>query len=224
MQDGTPTARFPVAIKIVPMSIVDGVVAVLLTTQGDGHALTGGPLLDGETLEAAAQRLLDSEARIDRAYLEQLYTFTASGSVVVAYVALVAGQGFAAPLKRDAGLTLAEVIVPWAGEAGGPAEICTPGGDALTLVGGEADILGQTMLRLRGKLDYSGVGFALLPDRFTLRELQDVHEAILGLRLNKPAFRRRMLDKNWLEATGERETGASFRPAELYRYRPTKGA
>lgn len=224
MNNVIPAARFPVALKIVPMSIVDGVVAVLLTGDGDGHTLTGGSLCDGETLEAAAQRLLDSEAGIDKAYLEQLYTFTASEKIVVAYVALVAGQGFAAPLTRRPGLTLAEVIVPWAGEAGGRADICTPGGEALPLAADEADILGQTMLRLRGKLDYSDVGFALLPECFTLRELQDVHEAILGLRLNKPAFRRRMLDKNWLEATGERETGASFRPAELYRYRPTKGA
>ncbi|MFD2137122.1 hypothetical protein ACFSLT_21815 [Novosphingobium resinovorum] len=50
--------------------------------------------------------------------------------------------------------------------------------------------------------------------------MQDVHEAILGQSLNKSAFRRRMLDRGWLEATGERETGASFRPAELFRFRP----
>ena len=63
------------------------------------------------------------------------------------------------------------------------------------------------------------MAFALLPERFTLRALQDVHEAILGTKLNKPAFRRRMLDRGWLEPTGERESGASFRPAELYRHR-----
>jgi 8-oxo-dGTP diphosphatase len=79
------------------------------------------------------------------------------------------------------------------------------------------------MQRLRGKLDYSGVAFALLPERFTLRALQDVYEAILGTRLNKPAFRRRMLDRGWLEPTGEREAGTSFRPAELYRYRNPQG-
>jgi 8-oxo-dGTP diphosphatase len=80
-------------------------------------------------------------------------------------------------------------------------------------------MLGLAMRRLRGKLDYSGIAFALLPERFTLRALQDVYEAILDTRLNKPAFRRRMIDRGWLVPTGERETGASFRPAELYRYR-----
>ena len=80
-------------------------------------------------------------------------------------------------------------------------------------------MIGVALERLRGKLDYSGIAFALLPERFTLRMLQEVYEAILGRCVNKPAFRRRMLDRGWLVATGEREAGASFRPAELYRFR-----
>lgn len=212
------------------MSIVDGVPAVLLS-EGDGgrYALPGAGLLAGESLESAAQRILAAQARIAAAYVEQLYSFVAATfddmvSITIAYVALVPGDGFSAPLKASDRIAIAEVVVPWTGEAGGPVDVCTPAGEPLALVEGDAEILGQAMLRLRGKLDYSGVGFALLPERFTLRQLQDVHEAILGVRLNKPAFRRRMLDKGWLEATGDRETGASFRPAELYRYRPTKGA
>ena len=51
----------------------------------------------------------------------------------------------------------------------------------------------------------------------TLRALQDVHEAILGTPLGKPAFRRRMIDTGWIEGTGEKESGGAFRPAELYR-------
>ncbi|MEO9131632.1 MAG: NUDIX hydrolase, partial [Sphingomonas sp.] len=77
-------------------------------------------------------------------------------------------------------------------------------------------------LRLRGKINYSTIAFALLPETFTLRALQDVHEAILDTMLNKPAFRRRMLEKGWIEPTGVRETGASFRPAELYRLKTNR--
>lgn len=77
--------------------------------------------------------------------------------------------------------------------------------------------------RLRGKLDYSGIAFALSPKRFTLRALQDICEAILDTKLNKPALPRRMLDRGWLEATGERETDASFCPAELYCSRQAEG-
>lgn len=220
---------YTVSIEVIPMSIVDAVPAVLLVERDQQHALPGGVLHAGEGLEAAVQRILGAQAPVTAAHLEQLYTFVdapaggGAASLTIAYVALVAAEGFAAPLKAHAALVLADVSVPWAGEAGGPVDVCTPGGEPLALVAGDAEILGQAMRRLRGKLDYSGVGFALLPERFTLRQLQDVHEAILGVRLNKPAFRRRMLDKGWLEATGERETGASFRPAELYRTRPVKG-
>jgi len=73
---------------------------------------------------------------------------------------------------------------------------------------------------LKGKLDYAPLALALLPERFTLRDLQAVHEASLGKALNKPAFRRRMIDTGWIEPTGERETATSFRPAELYRRKP----
>ena len=123
-------------------------------------------------------------------------------------------------LDRERALTAAIVEVAWAGEAGGPvAALSLREKEPLPLAFDHAEILAMAILRLRGKLDWSEVGFALLPERFTLRQLQDVHEGILGHPLNKPAFRRRMLDRGWLEATGEREAGASFRPAELYRFK-----
>lgn len=79
---------------------------------------------------------------------------------------------------------------------------------------------GHAAARLRSKLDYAPIDFALLPPLFTLRALRDVHEAILGTSLNKPAFRRRMLDKGWIEGSGEREEGDAFRPAEIFRTKP----
>ena len=135
----------------------------------------------------------------------------------MAYFALLPGDQFEAALRANRDLALAEMVVPWERETGGPVGACSIDGAELSLAFDHAEILGDAVKRLRGKLDYSRVAFALLPDLFTLRQLQDVHEAILGVQLNKPAFRRRMLDKGWIEGTGARETGASFRPAELYR-------
>ena len=122
-------------------------------------------------------------------------------------VALLFAMLIAAALEDGPELTLAAVEPLAAGE-----------GEALAFDHGA--IVALALRRLRGKIDYAPVAFALLPDLFTLRALQDVHEAILGRPLNKPAFRRRMLDRGWLEATGARETGAAFRPAELYRFQP----
>lgn len=58
----------------------------------------------------------------------------------------------------------------------------------------------------------------VLPETFTLRRLQAVHETILGRTLNKDPFRRRMLASGLLEATGERESEVGHRPAKLYRF------
>lgn len=229
--DASLFPRPSVTVDLVLMSIVEGVPAALLRRRGEhpflGHwALPGGFIGIEESLDDAARRLLATEARLDDAYIEQLYTFGAPDRdprtrvVTVAYFALLPADRFAAALKQSAELTLAELVIPWPSETGGPVTACDDDGSALPLAFDHADILGLAIKRLRGKLDYSPIAFALLPELFTLRQLQDVHEAILGVRLNKPAFRRRMLDRGWLEGTGEREAGTSFRPAELYRFKP----
>lgn len=105
------------------------------------------------------------------------------------------------------------------GETGGPVHALDAAGARLPLAFDHADMLATAVLRLRGKLGYTPVGYALLPDRFTLRQLQDVHETILGRPLNKDSFRRSMLASGKLEPTHEREEGVGHRPAVLYRRR-----
>jgi 8-oxo-dGTP diphosphatase len=226
--------RLSVAVDLILMSVVDGAPAVLLTRRDQhpfagGWALPGGFVGIGESLDEAANRILVEKARMSGGYVEQLYTFGAidrdprTRIISVAYFALLPTDRFTAALKSVPELTLAELTVPWPGETGGSIEARIGDGDPLQLAFDHGEMLSLAVRRLRGKLDYSGIAFALLPERFTLRALQDIYEAILDTKLNKPAFRRRMLDRGWLEATGERETGASFRPAELYRYRQAEG-
>lgn len=221
--------RPSVTVDLVLLGIRNGQPAALLLEReehpfADRWALPGGFVGIAESLDAAAERVLHEKAGIADAHLEQLYTFGAVDRdprmrvITVAWLALLNEASFAAAFAANPALLPAAIDVPWAGETGGPIAALAPDGSALDLAFDHADILALAMLRLRGKLDYSDVGFALLPDLFTLRQLQDVHEAILGATLNKPAFRRRMLDKGWLAATGTREEGTSFRPAELYRF------
>ncbi len=218
--DPAAFARPSIAVDLILTSVVDGAPAVLLHRRGEppfagAWALPGGFVGIGESLDAAARRVLGEKARMDAAYLEQLYTFGAVDRdprmriVSVAYSALLPADRFAtAP-----GLTLARVTA----HEGEPVSSMVEG-VPVPLAFDHAAMLDLAIRRLRGKLDWSAVAFALLPERFTLRALQDVYEAILGRPLNKPAFRRRLIDSGRIAATGERETGASFRPAELYRY------
>lgn len=74
--------------------------------------------------------------------------------------------------------------------------------------------------RLRGKLTYRPVVFELLPERFTLLELQRTVEALAGVPLHKQNFRRMIERSGLVEGTGERVRGLGGRPAELFRYRP----
>ena len=79
-------------------------------------------------------------------------------------------------------------------------------------------ILATAMERLRGKIRYRPVVFELMPDRFTLSDLQATCEGILGLSLHKQNFRR-ALDRTGLVAgTGEMKASTGGRPAELYRF------
>jgi ADP-ribose pyrophosphatase YjhB (NUDIX family) len=118
-------------------------------------------------------------------------------------------------------LVLARLDVPWPGETGGPVDALASDGAPLPLAFDHAGILGMAVKRVRGKLDYAPIGFELLPPTFSLRDLRLVHEAILGRALNKDSFRRRILDRGLVVATGELATGVGHRPPELYRFAQT---
>ena len=229
LHDYDPNAfeRLSVAVDLLLMTVADGAPAALLIRRADHPhrgrwALPGGFVGPDESLNAAARRVLTVKAHMDGAFIEQLYTFGDPGRdprtriVSVAYLALLPADRFAATLTGAPDLTLARLDMAADGEA---ATARDAAGAALPLAFDHAAMLGLAVKRLRGRLDYSPIAFALLPERFTLRALQDEHEAIAGRALNKPAFRRRMLDRGWLQPTGERATGTSFRPPELYRFR-----
>lgn len=88
-----------------------------------------------------------------------------------------------------------------------------------TLAGDHAGIIDYALRRLRNKLEYGAVGFQLLPNEFSLSELQHTYEIILGETLDKRNFRRRILKAGIIEVTQHLRKGDG-RPARLYRYRP----
>lgn len=219
--------RLSVAVDCVLMSVVDGALAALLIhrdapPQQGCWALPGGFVRADESLDDAARRVLADKARMADAWVEQLYTFGDPGRdprtriVSVAYFALLPAERFAAALADAPDLELATLVID------GDAVEARASGEPLPLAFDHAAMLALAVRRLRGRLDWTPIAFALLPERFTLRALQDVHEAIGGRPLNKPAFRRRLLDTGWIEPTGARTTGTSYRPPELYRVRTSE--
>jgi ADP-ribose pyrophosphatase YjhB (NUDIX family) len=229
--------RFPrpsLAVDVVALTVEAGELRVALYKRADppqrGHyALPGGFMHIHESIEEAATRVMANKVGLAGIFLEQLYTFgdlrrDPRGRVVtVSYYALVDAKRFHAQSVKKAARSALESVsarlrVPWPGETGGPVEVVDDAGRVLPLFLDHADILGLAVKRLRGKLDYSPVGFQLLPTEFTLRQLQEIHEAVRGEPVNKDSFRRRMLASGLLEATGAHERDVVHRPAELYRF------
>lgn len=221
--------RLSLAVDLALVSIVDEAIVTLLVRRQehpfrDRLSLPGGFVTPRESLDEAAGRVLRDKVGLDKVYLEQLYTFGACDRdprtrvVSVAYYALVEPRRFVGAAASDQGTSIGRIEVPWSGEEGGLVIVRDAAGRVQPLAFDHGDMLGLVVRRLRGKLDYAPVGFRLLPREFTLLALQKVHEAILGRRLNKDSFRRRMLAQGFLHATGCMQIGRG-RPAELYRFR-----
>ncbi|HET91373.1 MAG TPA: NUDIX hydrolase [Chloroflexi bacterium] len=170
-------------------------------------SIPGGFVEIDESLESAALRELKEETGVRDVYLEQLYTFGDVGRdprgrvITVAYFALVP-----APL-----------IDPRAGSDAAQADWWSIY-DPPPLAFDHARILAYAMQRLRYKLEYTAAAFELLPETFTLGELQAAYEIILGEELDKRNFRRKILSADIIEETGDYQTGEG-RPARLYHFR-----
>jgi 8-oxo-dGTP diphosphatase len=228
-------AQFPhpsVAVDVALVTVTDGrLLALLAQRQDHPHrgrwALPGSFVRMDESLDAAAARVLATKVGLSGIFLEQLYTFGRTDRdprtrvITVAYYALVDASQLARWSKHPqtpSGGKLVTLEVPWPGETGGPVRAVDDGGIPLPLAFDHAEILGLVVQRLRGKLDYAPIGFELLPRQFTLRELQEIHETILGRTLNKDSFRRRLLASGLIVPTGKLERDVGHRPAELYRF------
>lgn len=202
-------ARFTVDVVI--FTIREQRLQVLLVRRGippfqGAWAIPGGFVLDDEDLESAAARELMEETGVRDVYLEQLYTFGDPGRdprgrvVTVAYFALIRSDQQVA-----AGSDAAEARW-WPVDAPPP------------LAFDHDRILAYAIERLRNKLEYTTVGFQLLPERFTLGELQAVYEAVLGRPLDKRNFRRKLELLDILVPLAEHRTAGRARPARLYRF------
>jgi len=199
-----------VTVDIVIFTIQAGELKVLLVKRRIApflgqFAIPGGFVLENEDLDQAALRELREETGVSDVYLEQLYSFgkpdrDPRGRVVtVAYFALVS-----ADRKLKAGSDAAEAA--WYAT-----------NDLPPLAFDHAEILAYALERLRNKLEYTTVGFQLLPEKFTLTQLQEVYEAILGKKLDKRNFRRKMSVLKILKPLREYQRGGQ-RPAQLHRF------
>lgn len=192
-----------VDVRVVLFTLASGELLVGQSRYAQPPGLPRGIPALNESLDVAARRILRDHLKIQEQYIEQLYTLSVSESderwsVIVAYLALVCSA--AAPVGSES--------ISWEPAAGFEGHSAA---DRL--------VTDYAITRLRAKLGYTNIAFHLLPPTFTLTELQHAYEAILGRRVDKRNFRRRMIASGILEASEEKRREGSHRPAMLYRFR-----
>ncbi len=199
-----PADRAPkVDLRIVLLTVAEGTLYLAVTGGADEPALPRGVPVSGESLDETARKLTRDVAGLDAQYLEQLYTLSVvdrrQHAIVVCYLALI-GSGSTPPVARG---------IVW-----------TPAPPTAQLSDVDRMVTGYALVRLRAKLGYTNIAFYLMPASFTLTELQTTYEAVLGQRLDKRNFRRRITASGILEATQEKRRDGSHRPAAVYRFGP----
>jgi len=204
---------FKVTVDTVAFSVNQGILEVLLIKRKyepfkSLWALPGGFLDDQDkTLDEAAARELLEETNVGNVYLEQLYSFGDQGrdprgrTITIAYLAL---------LKQE------ELELKASSEASGVA--WWPVNELPPLAFDHAHIVSYAHKRLRNKIEYSPAAFSLIPNKFTLRDLQLVYEAVLGRAVDNRNFRKKFLSTGVLQELSETTQETSFRPARLYSF------
>ncbi len=212
--DASKYERPSVTVDVIMMSLRQRDLQVLLVKRRSWPyegmwAIPGGFVNMDESLENAAKRELQEETDVQDVYLEQLYTFGDPGRdprtrvITVVYFALLDSDRLQVKAADDA------ADVGWFSVYNLP-----------PLAFDHDKILEYALNRLRGKLDYTTIAFNLLPEQFTLRELQRVYEIILHKKLDKRNFRKKILLTGILEDTGAKKMEGTHRPARLYRFNP----
>lgn len=213
--NGLPTHSYTlpsVAVDLVIFTLRDADLQVYLVRRSEQPfaqywSLPGGFVRVDESLDDAALRLLLEQTQVEDVYLQQLYTFGDPARdprhrvISVTYFALVSAHklnNVRAESPQSAWHSMYQLP---------------------ELAFDHAEILDYALTRLRYKIEYSAVAFELMPEEFTLRELQEAYMVILNdHKLDKANFRKKIRDAKIVEPVN-RSIQTGGRPAKLFRFR-----
>ncbi len=173
----------------------------------DLYSLLGDLVKPDEDLEAASYRILKDRTGLDDVYLEQVQAFGSidrhpSGRVItIAYYSLIDINHHKLKLSHNE-LNWHRV------------------NEMRKMAFDHKLILDTCLSRLQQQVMENPVVFNLLPEKFSLRQLQELYEAVLGVELDRRNFRKKMSLKDWLQDIDEMEDDVPHRPGKLYRLKP----
>ncbi len=171
----------------------------------DEWSLLGDLVMPNENLDSASYRVLKDRTGLDDVFLEQVYTFgdvnrhPAGRVITTAWYSLIN--------IKDHQLSLAHNELHW-----------HPVNEISTLAFDHKKILDTCLKQLQSKIDEHPIVFNLLPEKFSLRELQSLYESIHGTKLDRRNFRKKFFLMDWLIDVNELEQDVPHRPGKLYRF------
>lgn len=170
------------------------------------YSLLGALVRPDENLDAASYRVLKERTGLDDVFLQQVHTFGKvsrhpSGRVVsTAYYSLIN--------INNHKLNIYGSDLQW-----------HPVNSIKKLAFDHKEILDTCLALLRSQVMDYPVVYNLLPEKFSLRALQELYEAILGVQLDRRNFRKKIALKNWLQELDELEDDVSHRPGKLHKFK-----
>ena len=179
------------------------------------YALPGNIVKQNESIDHAAQRILYELTGLKGIYMEQFHTFGEvnrhpSGRVItVAYNAMIRLDG-----KKDL-----KPVTNYASKA-----FWMPVKNMPDLAFDHTEIFNRGFEKIKSKISFEPIAFELLPEKFTLTQLQSLYEVILSKPLDKRNFRKKMLSYDILKELDEKQEGVSYRAAKLYKFDKRKYA
>lgn len=205
------TARFPVGVDCIIFGLVGGRLCLLLTRRAFEPAkgqwsLMGGFVEADESVDDAARRVLRQLTGLENIYMEQVGAYgevdrdPGERVVSVAYFALLGATDYD-PERLQAH------AAEWVDMSALP-QLCFD----------HSRMVDDALSQLRAKISLNPISFNLLPELFTLSQLQALHETILGRAIDKRNFRKRIAELNCIERTDAIDKRSSRRGAALYRF------
>jgi 8-oxo-dGTP diphosphatase len=170
-------------------------------------ALPGGFIMKNESVEAAAQRILKVTTGVEDVYLEEVGVFDGINRYPFWRVFTIAHFALVSPEKYLLKPGVDTSAVQWFKLS-----------ELKDLPFDHNEILEAALSKLRTRVRYRPIGFELLPEKFTLPKLQRLYEVILGKKLDKRNFRKKLMKMNLLKKLKEKEKGNTRRAAFLYRF------
>jgi 8-oxo-dGTP diphosphatase len=204
-------------VLLVERELIDDVTGQVLIKD---FTCTGYHIFEDEELDSAAIRILKDITGLDNIYLEQFYTFGSTDRVAsdkdqmwLKHI----NKGFADRIitvgyyslidNTKVTLSLKDRKVQW---------FPVDGINEMEMAFDHKQILCKALDALRNKIKIEPIGFELLPERFTLTQLQKLYEVILGTTIDKRNFRKKIAQLHYVIPLKEKQKGVAHKPAQLY--------